>query len=69
MMASAPKLLVKPYVVSGLLYYNKDDVMHDTAWHLRVCLASVFLSPFSSCVPTKWLATYISLNCGFITWK
>lgn len=44
MMASAPKLLVKPYVVSGLLYYNKDGVMHNTAWQLRVCLFfSVFL--------------------------
>jgi hypothetical protein len=54
MMASAPKLLVIPYVVSGLLYCNKDYVMHYTACHLRVC--SDFLSYFRS-VPTAWLSS------------
>lgn len=69
MMASAPKLLVKPYVVSGLLYYNKDGVMHNTAWQLRVCLFFFcFLIPFSSCVPTACLSLSLS-NCGFITLK
>jgi hypothetical protein len=68
LIVSAPKLLVKPHVVNGLLYYNKD-VMHNTVWHFRVCLLFVFLFPFSSYVPTVWPASCGYLNFGFVTWK
>lgn len=66
MMITDPRLLVKPYVVSGPPLYCNKDVTHNTTClfaSLSLSLAASFGSfcPLNSCVPTAWLQATFSL--------
>lgn len=62
MMITGPKLLVKPYVVSGPPLYCNKDVTHNTACLLPVSISLFRLfSPLKPCVPTAWLQATFSL--------